>query len=178
MKTRILHTKIWEDTFVCELSAVEKLAFIYFLTNSHVGLTGIYELSDRVISFDLNIKNPEELFYIKEKLQKNDKIYFKDGFVAIKNAQKYNDYSKGNENQKKAFCREYDMLPSKIKEILKENNFDIVNNPLITSRQLVDQLDINNKSKIINNKTKRKEVIVDDGNGNPVRLSELLHQNK
>lgn len=135
MKTRIVHTKFWEDSFVCSLDSEEKLFFLYLLTNARIGLTGIYELQDRYIIFDLGIKSDDPLFVknpskaedklqrMKEKLQKEDKIYFVDGYVAIKNAKKYNDYSKGSENQQNAYYREIDMIPPKVIDNLKKHGF-------------------------------------------------------
>ena len=151
MKTRIVHTRFWEDSFVCELSHKEKLLFLYLLTNSRIGLTGIYELPDKFIVFNLNLSK-EELKVSKKKLQDEGKIYFRSGYIAIKNITKYNDYSKGNENQKNAFNRELELLPDNIKKYLCDNNFHLVINYLSTSRGLVTQLDINKKSEIRNNK--------------------------
>lgn len=124
MKTRIVHTKFWEDSFVCDLSPREKLIFLYLLTNARIGLTGIYELPDKYILFDLGI-DKDELATAKQKLEASDKIYFVDGYVAIKNAKKYNDYSKGNTNQQDAYYREIEMLPKEVIHILKSKGFEL-----------------------------------------------------
>jgi hypothetical protein len=136
MKTRIIHTKFWEDSFVCDLNCEEKLLFLYLLTNVRVGLTGIYEIPDRYIIFDLGIKNDDPLFVkdpknaeaklqaMKDRLQKGDRAFFMNGYVAIKNAKKYNDYSRGNENQIKAYYHEIEMIPQEVKTFLKTKGFD------------------------------------------------------
>jgi predicted transcriptional regulator YdeE len=103
MKTRTLQTKIWVDDWFSSLSAIEKLGFIYFLTNSHVNLCGIYELTDRVIMFELGLTHPQ-LNSLKDKL--SSKIIFHGGYVAIKNVSRYDDYKggqlvKAKENQLK-----------------------------------------------------------------------------
>jgi len=152
MKTRIIHTRFWEDSFVCDLSHKEKLTFLYLLTNARIGLTGIYELPDKFILLDLELTK-EELEKAKKKLQESDKIYFIGGYVAIKNAKKYNDYSKGNDNQVKAYYKEIGMLPDVVKSRLVDYGFELVSNSIPTSPQLVTQLDIIHKTKTINNKS-------------------------
>ena len=156
MLTRIIHTQFWEDSFISELDHKEKLTFLYLFTNSKIGLTGIYELPDKFVLFDLNLTK-DELQKMKRKFQEKDKIYFYKGYIAIKNAIKHSDYSKGNENQVKAFNRELEQLPDDVKKFLIDNNFEVVIDYLLTSRQLVGglvpELDINNKLKIRNKKT-------------------------
>jgi len=152
MKTRIIHTKFWEDSFVCNLDPLEKLIFLYLLTNQRVGLTGIYELPDKFIIFDLDIEL-EKLQSTKKKLQDEGRIYFVDSYIAIRNASKYNDYSKGNDNQRKAFAKEITDLPEKVKNYLRTRGFEYIDNYISTSCQLVTQQDINHKSKTINNKS-------------------------
>lgn len=92
MKTRILHTRMWEDTYFFNLNRLEKLAFIYLLTNDKVSLTGIYELPDQFIVFNLGATN-DEVQQIKSKFQNDGKFFFKDGWVKIVNHDKYNSFS-------------------------------------------------------------------------------------
>lgn len=153
MKTRIIHTKFWQDSFVCELDIKTKLTFLYLLTNAQIGLTGIYELPDRFILFDVGITN-EELEEIKKTLAKGDKIYFIDGYIAIKNTTKYNDYSKGNENQVKAFNRELNLLPERVKKYLVERGFDVLTKDIPTSSPT--SYTTIHKSEIINKKTENR----------------------
>lgn len=156
MKTRIIHTKFWQDSFVCELDLKTKLTFLYLLTNSHIGLTGIYELPDRFILFDVGISE-EELKEIKKTLSEADKVYFIDGYVAIKNAQKYNDYSKGSKNQVEAFNRELKLLPEKVKKYLLEKGFEVLTETVLstsTPTSYPTSYTTRHKSKIINNKLK------------------------
>jgi len=91
MKTRIIHTRFWQDSYVVELSHKEKLVFLYLLTNDRVSLTGMYELPDRYIQADLDLTS-EELVIIKDKLQKDGKIFFFKGWVKLLNHDKYNSF--------------------------------------------------------------------------------------
>jgi len=85
MKTRILHTRFWSDSFVSTLSHKEKLFFVYLLTNEKVNIIGAYELPDKYIKNDLDLTQPE-LTAFKKKLMEGGKILFKDGWVRIINA--------------------------------------------------------------------------------------------
>ena len=135
MKARVVQTKFWEDNFVIELTHKEKLAFLYFLTNPRVNLIGVYELPDRVICFDLSLTE-SELVGIKNTLISGNKIHFIDGFVMIRNSQKYNNFLKGSEVQRRAFCREMELLPKGVKEYLEDNKFELVLDWLATSSKL------------------------------------------
>jgi hypothetical protein len=138
------------------------------LTNPQIGLTGIYELPDRFILFDVGIIE-EELVHIKDLLEKGDKIYFIDGYVAIKNTTKYNDYSKGNENQIRAFYREIELLPEKVKKYLIERGFEVLTKdiptsyptsyPTIHNTKYINNKskDINKKQELINNKSEEED---------------------
>ena len=66
MKTRIVFTKIWKDSYFSNLNQIEQLAFLFLITNDSVGLTGIYELDDRSITSALKITQ-QQFNKIKEK---------------------------------------------------------------------------------------------------------------
>jgi hypothetical protein len=150
MKTRIIHTRFWQDSFVSTLSKTDKLIFIYLLTNDRVSLTGIYELPDKYIKADLEVTQ-KELDGTKQKLAKNDKIYFLDGWVRIVNHDKYNSYT--GEKIEIAKEKEIQSVPSKL----------MGDRPSIdTSIDTSSDTPNNNKSKIINQKPiirNKKEVI-------------------
>ena len=81
-KKRVVDTKFWNDNFIVELDPLEKYLFLYFLTNEHTNIAGIYELPLRVMAFETGID--------KETLPKmidrfGDRIKYIDGWVYIKN---------------------------------------------------------------------------------------------
>jgi len=97
MKTRIIHTKIWQDSFFVELNPVEKLLFIYYLTNENVNIIHLYECSIRKTIFDTGVTQ-EELTNAKNKFQANKKFYYHNDFIYITNASRYEEY-KGTLNE-------------------------------------------------------------------------------
>lgn len=112
MKTRVIHTRFWGDSFINTLTCKEKLLFIYLLTNEKNNLIGIYEIQDKYILADLDLTQPE-LQKAKEKFREAKKILFWNGWVKIFNHDKYNSYK--GEKVQKAVERELSEAPEYLK---------------------------------------------------------------
>lgn len=50
---RYISTSFWDDAWVQSLSPDEKLFYIYLLTNPLTNIAGVYQITDRRISFDI-----------------------------------------------------------------------------------------------------------------------------
>lgn len=129
---------------------------MYLLTNENVELTGAYEMVPEVVAFDLGLE-VEQVKQSMERFMQDKKICFVDNFIVLLNHLKYQDYSKGSENQKKAFERELCLLPAKIQQIVQNKGLtgepQLVGNQLATSSQLVgNYTEIRNKKTEIRNK--------------------------
>lgn len=111
MKTRIIHTRFWQDQYISTLTKKEKLVFIYFLTNERVNICGIYEIPDKYISMDLDI-SIKELQPIKQKFQKDQRFIFYNGWVKIPKVEKYNSFL--GEKNLIAKDRELALVPSNL----------------------------------------------------------------
>jgi hypothetical protein len=150
MKKRLLDTKIWEDSFIENLPPLSKYLFIYFLTNHKVELTGAYEISLKFVEFQTGLTRDQ----IETSLEDiKSKILYVDGYIIIKNHKKYQDYSKGNANQKKAYERELSNLPLSILSILSDTQ------PVDDQSTTSSELDRNKKVESRNKK--RKELAND-----------------
>lgn len=86
MNQRKIHTKIWRDAWFQELSPTSKLLFLYLISNSHMGLSGFVELSNKTILFETGL-NTADLEYAKTELK--EKVVFDNGWVFVKNLLKY-----------------------------------------------------------------------------------------
>ncbi len=144
MKTRIIHTRFWQDNFVLNLDKNARLLFMYILSNERIGLTGGYECPDKFILLETGL-NEAELKKAKRTLK--DKIMFKDGWIGVKNARKYNDYS-SNKIHKKAFNRELNLLPDFITSAILVPDYS----------QTSLRLDKNKKQEIKNKKQEIKKI--------------------
>jgi len=143
MKTRIVHTKIYDDDWFNTLSIVYKMLFIYFFTNSRIGLTGIYQLSDRIIKFETGA-TPEQLQEAKTLFEKDRKIFFYKDWIYVVKSSIYGGYS-GPKNAV-AYDNEKEKLPKEIKKYF--------NNKVSIGYQYSSDTSINHKSEIINHKLK------------------------
>lgn len=83
-KKRYINTVFWDDAYVTNLDPSEKLLFIYIITNPCTNISGIYQISLKRISLDTGIEK-EMVCKIFERFQKDQKILYKDGWIAIKN---------------------------------------------------------------------------------------------
>ena len=140
MKTRILHTKIWKDDFFSSLTPTEKLLFIYYITNERVNIIHCYEITDREVTFDTGIdRGIIEVF----KGKVTGKIAFKDTYVFLLNANRYETY-KGDRN---------DTAKEKLLKELPKSILDWYNNILDRGIDTPLKGTINHKSEIINHKS-------------------------
>jgi len=146
MKTRIVFTKIWKDSYFSNLNQIEQLTFLFLITNDSVGLTGIYELDDRSITSALKITQ-QQFNKIKEKFMTDKKISFFNGWIKIHNHDKYNNYS-GIKNEI-AVNREISLISQEVIENLDRVS---IGYPLLTDTLKGDTLN-NHKSEIINHKS-------------------------
>ena len=88
-KTIMLNSRFWEDNYISELQANEKLLFLYCLTNPRISLSGIYEVPLRNIALDTGIDTLSDMF---KKFEKAKKIAYKEGWLCIINYPKYQNY--------------------------------------------------------------------------------------
>lgn len=109
MKFRSVHTKIWQDEWFSTLSRAGKLVFLYTITNPNIGMTGMYELPDRVVCFDTGL-NQSELEDVKKELV--GKVRFEDGWVYVINSTRYNTFR--GEQLKQAEEKEASQIPKDV----------------------------------------------------------------
>lgn len=141
MKTRILHTRFWKDSYIRKLTAGEKLIYIYLITNEKVNIIHCYELDIDEIVFDVGLAKANILQALA-KFQKDGKIAYARGWLFLGNAMKYEEY-KGPKNEK----AKRQLLQEMSKPVL-----DWYNN--VCDRGIIGVYipPINHKSKYINNK--------------------------
>ncbi len=83
-KQRYIDTRFWDDTYTCDLDPIEKLLFLYFLTNPLSNICGAYEISLKRIAFDTGI-DKDMVLKILARFEKSERIIYKDGWVCILN---------------------------------------------------------------------------------------------
>ena len=88
---RQVHTTIWKDDWIGELSLTEKALWFYLLTNDRTTQCGIYDFSWRYATFEMGISQSDIQTTI-EKFQSDGKVAFnpKNNEIMIVNWLKYN----------------------------------------------------------------------------------------
>jgi hypothetical protein len=87
-KQRIVNTKFWDDSYIAGLSPLEKLVFLYLITNPLTNISGVYELPLKRAAFDIGVST-EELEVIFRKLESDGKIVCFRGWIAVTNFVKH-----------------------------------------------------------------------------------------
>ena len=87
-KSRIINTQLWPDDYVLGLEPLEKLFFVYLLTNQATEICGIYKLSIKVMVFETGLEK-EKIEEIFKKFEKDKKAFYFDGWVALMNFYKH-----------------------------------------------------------------------------------------
>lgn len=80
----MVNTRFWIDDYISNLDPIEKLLFLYFLTNPSTDISGVYEIPIKTIAVDTGI-DKEMVIKVVKRFEKDQKIKYKDGWVAIKN---------------------------------------------------------------------------------------------
>lgn len=88
---RQLHTTFWKDDFIGECSQIEKLFYLYLISNDKTTQSGAYEFSYRYAQFELGISK-EEVNRLLDFFVSNGKIRFnkENNEVLLVNWLKYN----------------------------------------------------------------------------------------
>lgn len=144
MKTRIIFTKFWEDSYILSLAPLERHLFNFLISNSRIGLSAIYECPVAIIQLSTGL-NPTQIRQMKEKFQRDGKFIFVENWIKIINNDKYNQYQ-GSKNDI-ARGKELSLIPP---HILKEMD------TLSIGYCGIEDTSINHKSEIINHKSEIK----------------------
>jgi uncharacterized phage protein (TIGR02220 family) len=140
-KLRSVNTKFWDDPFITELNPTEKLLFLYLITNSLTNLLGIYEISERKISFDtgMDIKTVRKGL---ERFGMVRKAFFVENYIILPNWLKN---QKLNANMKVAVEKEFNLLPEWLRNKVLSNGSESLGNGYETIRnglQMVRQVEV------------------------------------
>lgn len=135
-KTRYINTRFWNDGFISNLMPYEKLLFLYFLTNEHTNICGVYELPLKIIVSETGIPKKK----IEEVMPSFcGKIVYVEGWVGIKNFAKYQ-----NSENKNVQAGIKDALKDIPKEIIKKiNDLYIANEGLCIPYEDTSHLNLN-----------------------------------
>lgn len=111
-KHRIINTQFWVDNYTANLDPVEKLLFLYVLTNPATEICGIYQLPLRNIALDTGI-DKDMVEKILKRFKRDKKVLYIDGWVCVLNFTKHQAI---NPSVEKGIKRCFGEVPSHIRQ--------------------------------------------------------------
>lgn len=120
---RVLNTRIWADTWFENINTIDKLVWIYLLTNQNTNMLGIYELSSKRAAFELRINESKFNESIK-RFQGKGKCFRINEYVFIPNWMKNQSM---NPNMIKSAENSFNNLPKNVTNWLLDNKINNFN---------------------------------------------------
>ena len=114
-KQRWIDTCFWDRVYIRKLKPVEKLLYLYFITNPLTNISGVYQIDKERMAFDSGIKI-KEIDTILQKLQADGKIFYKDGWLVVRNFIKHQNFS--NIKIQEGINRELRKSPPELKQYI------------------------------------------------------------
>ncbi len=115
-KSRYVDTRFWSDGWVRKLNALDRYVFLYLLTNEHSSWCGVYELDIGMMAFECGVDVHDLEKAILPRLL--PKIVYVDGWVYIKNFEKY--HKNNSEQTKKGIEKAWESVPDNIRLKIKK----------------------------------------------------------
>ena len=84
----MINTRFWIDDYISNLDPSEKLLFLYFLTNPYTDICGVYEVPLKHVGLETGL-DKEMVLKIVDRFSRDGKIFYENGWVAIKNFAKH-----------------------------------------------------------------------------------------
>ncbi|HEX8607207.1 MAG TPA: hypothetical protein VF679_01060 [Pedobacter sp.] len=119
-KKRYINTKFWSDSYIVNLDPLERYLFLYFLTNEHTDISGIYELPLRRIAQETGLSE-EMAETITKRFEKEGKIIIHNSWVYIKN---FNKHQVMNTSVRQGIKHSLSEVPKKILNFFREADPD------------------------------------------------------
>lgn len=146
-KLRSVSTGFWSDPFIEDLTPVQKLLFLYLITNEKTNMLGIYEASIKKISFETGI-NTSDINKALELFKKSDKVKYLNNYVVLLNYMKHQNY---NTNMKKSAIDTYNNLPNELKDndvVISKDNASEGFERLSKALGMVSKIEVEDESKV------------------------------
>ena len=87
-KKRYINTRFWEDVYISNLDPIEKLLFLYFITNTHTNISGVYEIPIKTVAVDTGV-DKEMVEKVISRFSKDKKVYYIKGWICVMNFHKH-----------------------------------------------------------------------------------------
>lgn len=156
MKSRIVKDGFWSDTYVEDLDPIEKLLFLYLITNSQNNISGIYKIKHKRIAYETGI-DKEMVEKIILRFKESGKVEVFEDWIILKNFHKHQNYN--SPKILSGLQKIVDEFPNEIVEIIMK----------IWTSEVLEKLNLKFKEKVI-----KKEVV--KSQKNEVNWSEVFEK--
>lgn len=104
-KNRMVNTDFWEDTWVATLTPIERLLFLYLITNPRTNILGVYEIRLARIALDVGVEE-SSVERILSKFQASGRVTYMKGWMIVHNFERHQTLSGSSiEEAKKALAK-------------------------------------------------------------------------
>jgi len=118
---RFVNTKIWADAWIESLDPIEKLVWLYLLTNDYTNMLGIYQVSMKRIIFETGLTKTQIIKALKGFESVRKAFYWFDEWIFLPNWIKNQSM---NPNMLRSATENFKVLPKHLIDKLKENGFE------------------------------------------------------
>jgi hypothetical protein len=166
-KQRMVNTRFWDDDYTSNLDPIEKLLFLYFLTNTSTNICGVYEIPLKKIANETGI-DKEMVIKIIGRFTKDLKVFYKDGWIVVRNFIKHQ--NQRSPKIQKGIEVELKNVPEGVKDLLELKGIDTLSHSNSNSNS---NLNTNTKEKVSDKKLIKNCY----GELENVKLTEIEYQN-
>ena len=125
---RLVNSRTWSDKWVETLSTVEKLLWLYLLTNDQTNMLGIYEITLSRMVFETGLTKPQVTGALKRFEQDKRAHYFFEEWIFMVNHFKNQAFTDSGDKKKNNMLKSaealYYKLPKNVLEKLDSMGFD------------------------------------------------------
>lgn len=157
-KERMVNTKFWDDSYIVTLDPVEKLLYLYFLTNPLTNICGVYEIQLRRVAFDTGI-DKDMVQKIIDRFSRDNKIHYIDGWLVVQNFIKH---QKNNPKVQKGIVIGLEQVPEHVLSFINKEKGHSLSKPMIDNDRLSHSNSNSNSNSNLNsniNITPRSDVL-------------------
>jgi hypothetical protein len=115
----------WDDEWVCSLKPLEKMLYLYLLTNPLTNIAGVYKITERRIVFDTGLTQKQVQDFIG-KFQEDHKAYRMGEYVVIPSAPKHQQWETSDKIYKGIVNYLEEIGPENLRQLVRMNyKFDL-----------------------------------------------------
>jgi hypothetical protein len=154
-KQRMVNTRFWDDDYTSNLDPIEKLLFLYFLTNTSTNICGVYEIPIKKIANETGI-DKEMVLKIIGRFTKDLKIFYKDGWAVVRNFIKHQ--NQRSPKVQKGIEIELLNVPESVRDLLELKGIDTLSHSNTNSNTNSNSNSNNSHSQKSSKKKIEKEI--------------------